>query len=123
MADSLDPSHVSHVHIAHLGKAAKKIRPVVWVYTCMCELKTHQEFTLYSYASMQHPGGEDVLLENAGRDATVPFMEVGHSKDAQSILKQYEIGMLVQVRPRASSCNSKTACRAFLPRALQEKFI
>ena len=37
------------------------------------------------------------MLENAGRDTTVPFMEVGHSKDALAMLKKYEVGMLVEV--------------------------
>ena len=45
----------------------------------------------------QHPGGEDIILEHAGRDATIPFMEVGHSKDALAILRKYQIGMLVEV--------------------------
>ncbi|XP_053692243.1 uncharacterized protein LOC128740704 [Sabethes cyaneus] len=41
-----------------------------------------------------HPGGHDVLLENAGRDATIPFNGSGHSKAAFASLKMYEIGEL-----------------------------
>ncbi|NWI94295.1 CYB5B protein, partial [Pitta sordida] len=40
----------------------------------------------------QHPGGEEVLLEQAGRDATESFEDVGHSVDAREMLKQYYIG-------------------------------
>ncbi|KFO72586.1 Cytochrome b5 type B, partial [Cuculus canorus] len=40
----------------------------------------------------QHPGGEEVLLEQAGRDATESFEDVGHSTDAREMLKQYYIG-------------------------------
>lgn len=31
----------------------------------------------------QHPGGEEVLLEKAGEDATEPFEDVSHSSDAR----------------------------------------
>ncbi|KFV08058.1 Cytochrome b5 type B, partial [Pterocles gutturalis] len=40
----------------------------------------------------QHPGGEEVVLEQAGRDATESFEDVGHSTDAREMLKQYYIG-------------------------------
>ena len=52
---------------------------------------------IFSMVICQHPGGEDIILEHAGRDATIPFMEVGHSKDALAILRKYQIGMLVEV--------------------------
>ncbi|XP_052898520.1 uncharacterized protein LOC128305214 [Anopheles moucheti] len=41
-----------------------------------------------------HPGGHDVLVENAGRDATIAFLNAGHSGTAIKSLKQYEIGEL-----------------------------
>ncbi|XP_051830668.1 cytochrome b5 type B [Antechinus flavipes] len=40
----------------------------------------------------EHPGGEEVLIEQAGRDATESFEDVGHSMDAKDMLKQYYIG-------------------------------
>ncbi|XP_039358481.1 cytochrome b5 type B isoform X2 [Mauremys reevesii] len=42
----------------------------------------------------EHPGGEEVLLEQAGKDATESFEDVGHSTDAREMLKEYFIGEL-----------------------------
>ncbi|NWX89893.1 CYB5B protein, partial [Nothoprocta ornata] len=46
----------------------------------------------------EHPGGEEVLLEQAGRDATESFEDVGHSMDAREMLKDYYIGEIHPVR-------------------------
>jgi len=43
----------------------------------------------------EHPGGEEVLLEQAGDYATEPFEDVGHSSDARELMKDYVIGELV----------------------------
>ncbi|NXW70440.1 CYB5B protein, partial [Hirundo rustica] len=53
----------------------------------------------------EHPGGEEVLLEQAGRDATESFEDVGHSSDAREMLKQYYIG---EVHPVSAPCNPQT---------------
>lgn len=42
----------------------------------------------------EHPGGEEVLLEQAGKDATESFEDVGHSTDARTMMKEYLIGEL-----------------------------
>lgn len=42
-----------------------------------------------------HPGGEEVLLEQAGKDATEEFEDVGHSSDAREIMQKYKVGELV----------------------------
>uniref|UniRef100_A0A3B3B6U5 Cytochrome b5 type B n=1 Tax=Oryzias melastigma TaxID=30732 RepID=A0A3B3B6U5_ORYME len=42
----------------------------------------------------EHPGGEEVLLEQGGADATESFEDVGHSLDAREMLQQYYIGEL-----------------------------
>ncbi|GAB6021392.1 Cytochrome b5 isoform E [Chamberlinius hualienensis] len=42
----------------------------------------------------EHPGGEEVLLEQAGKDATEAFEDVGHSTDAREMMTKYKIGDL-----------------------------
>ncbi|XP_011182432.2 cytochrome b5 [Zeugodacus cucurbitae] len=42
----------------------------------------------------EHPGGEESILEYAGRDATKAFNEVGHSTDAIKEMKSYKIGVI-----------------------------
>jgi len=42
----------------------------------------------------EHPGGEEVLLEQAGKDATEHFEDVGHSTDARTMMKDYLVGEL-----------------------------
>jgi len=41
---------------------------------------------------MEHPGGEEVILNLAGQDATDGFNDVGHSSDAKEMAKEYLIG-------------------------------
>jgi cytochrome b involved in lipid metabolism len=48
-------------------------------------------------SGFQHPGGEEILIENAGDDATEAFEDVGHSSDAREMLKDYLIGELAEV--------------------------
>ncbi|NXH16578.1 CYB5B protein, partial [Bucco capensis] len=50
----------------------------------------------------EHPGGEEVLLEQAGRDATESFEDVGHSTDAREMLQQYYLGEIHPVRASLS---------------------
>ena len=45
---------------------------------------------------MQHPGGVEILIENAGIDATENFEDVGHSSDAREMLHDYFLGKSVQ---------------------------
>jgi len=44
----------------------------------------------------EHPGGEEVLLEQAGGDATENFEDVGHSSDARELMMTYLIGELAE---------------------------
>ncbi|KGL84109.1 Cytochrome b5 [Tinamus guttatus] len=42
----------------------------------------------------EHPGGEEVLREQAGGDATENFEDVGHSTDARGLSETFIIGEL-----------------------------
>ncbi|KAI8120288.1 Cytochrome b5 [Lucilia cuprina] len=41
-----------------------------------------------------HPGGEELILEYAGKDATRAFNDAGHSIDAIQDMKMYKIGVV-----------------------------
>lgn len=47
---------------------------------------------------VEHPGGEDVLLERIGKDVTSQFEDVGHSSEARKRLKELLIGKLATDR-------------------------
>lgn len=49
------------------------------------------------FFSHQHPGGEEVLLEQAGTNSTENFEDVGHSTDAREMMKEYCIGEICEV--------------------------
>lgn len=44
----------------------------------------------------EHPGGEEILLEQTGTDASENFEDVGHSADAREMMKDYRIGELAE---------------------------
>ncbi|XP_037077598.1 cytochrome b5-like isoform X2 [Pollicipes pollicipes] len=44
----------------------------------------------------EHPGGEEVLKDMAGKVATENFEDVGHSTDARELMRKYEIGELTE---------------------------
>ncbi|XP_064640287.1 cytochrome b5-like isoform X2 [Lineus longissimus] len=55
----------------------------------------------------EHPGGEEVLLELAGAFATESFEDVGHSADARELMKDYDIGSLVEDDREVSTSTNK----------------
>ena len=55
-----------------------------------------------------HPGGEEVLLDRAGQDATEDFEDVGHSNEARKQLTQYELGELPPSERAAVSASSSS---------------
>ncbi|ELW64594.1 Cytochrome b5 type B [Tupaia chinensis] len=64
----------------------------------------------------EHPGGEEVLLEQAGADANESFEDVGHSSDAREMLKQYYIGDIhpSDLKPEGGSKDSskENSCKS-----------
>ncbi|KAJ1910385.1 Cytochrome b5 [Mycoemilia scoparia] len=66
----------------------------VKVYT-KAEVEKHKSRDdLWLVIEHKHPGGEEVLLEYAGIDATEAFRDIGHSDDAVQLLKDYYVGDL-----------------------------
>lgn len=63
---------------------------------------THKDLWLalsgkvYSVTSFlpEHPGGEEVLMDVSGQDATEAFEDVGHSDEARDLLKDLYVGEL-----------------------------
>lgn len=53
-----------------------------------------EKYSFFSLFFKQHPGGEEVLREQAGGDATENFEDVGHSTDARELSKTFIIGEL-----------------------------
>lgn len=53
----------------------------------------------------EHPGGGDLLVQVAGKDATSDFEDIGHSNHAREMLAKYKIGAMkvrgVQCSPRS----------------------
>lgn len=56
----------------------------------------------------EHPGGEEVLLEQGGGYGTEAFEDVGHSTDAREIMKDYFIGELAEADKEAETTPVKT---------------
>ncbi|KAG7844599.1 hypothetical protein KL941_003975 [Ogataea angusta] len=59
----------------------------------------------------EHPGGEEVIMDCAGTDATEPFEDIGHSEDAHEILANLEVGELkggVPAKPVVSAASSSS---------------
>ncbi|KAL7310875.1 hypothetical protein PS15m_010312 [Mucor circinelloides] len=40
----------------------------------------------------EHPGGDEILIEEGAKDASGPFEDVGHSPDAREMLEKYYVG-------------------------------
>lgn len=52
---------------------------------------------IFTHGTNYHRGGEEVLLDVAGQDATEAFEDVGHSDEAREILAGIEVGTLKRV--------------------------
>jgi len=63
----------------------------------------------------EHPGGEEVLLDVGGQDATEAFEDVGHSDEAREILDGLLVGTLKReagdppAKPKTSTTSTKTS--------------
>merc|ERR1712178_662537 len=68
----------------------------------------------------EHPGGEQTILDWAGKDGTVGFDEVGHSQDAWDMIDDYVVGMVdeseqTQSKSKKSKEDKKSSNSIFKP--------
>ncbi|KAI9250338.1 cytochrome b5 [Helicostylum pulchrum] len=59
--------------------------------------------------AQDHPGGEEAIYDEAGKDATESFEDIGHSDEAREQLQQFYIGEL------DSTCAAKAVPVAVTP--------
>lgn len=86
MAETTDPSATAGV------KLFRKEEIVEHKNKNSCWIILHDKVYDVSKFLDEHPGGEEVLLEQGGTDATENFEDVGHSTDARDLLPEYFIG-------------------------------
>ena len=59
---------------------------------------------VYDVTNFKHPGGKQILLQNAGQDATTQFEDISHSSKADEYMKDLYIG---DFEPEDDGNNSK----------------
>lgn len=64
---------------------------------CAKSLSCNAERLCVSFPD-EHPGGDEVLFNEAGKDATEAFEDVGHSDESRELLEKYEVGTFQGVR-------------------------
>ncbi|KAL4923007.1 uncharacterized protein BDV17DRAFT_285746 [Aspergillus undulatus] len=84
--------------------AAHKSRDDLWV------IIHGKVYDLTKYVR-DHPGGADVLLDVAGKDATAAYEDVGHSEDADEIMQDFLVGTAKD----ATESKRKAAVRVVQP--------
>lgn len=55
-----------------------------------------------------HPGGEEVMLDRAGQDASTDFEDVGHSDEARKELAKFQVGQLEGYDPSTAKVAAKS---------------
>ncbi|KAK9897633.1 cytochrome b5 [Cystobasidium minutum MCA 4210] len=71
----------------------------------------------------EHPGGDEVLFGEAGRDATEAFEDVGHSDEAREILAKYLVGECDEVATKGPSNADDAAKRGLSSGSSSSTFI
>ncbi|CAH0482088.1 unnamed protein product [Peronospora belbahrii] len=56
-----------------------------------------------------HPGGPEIMVDVAGKDATEEFEDIGHSNDARTQLKNYEIGQIIGDTKQQTPTKTRTS--------------
>lgn len=70
-----------------------------------CWIVLHDKVYNVTKLITSHPGGSEVMMEQAGRDATLAFRSVSHSLDAIEQVDEFLVGILparerIYLRPK-----------------------
>ncbi|OAV86169.1 hypothetical protein PTTG_30046 [Puccinia triticina 1-1 BBBD Race 1] len=65
----------------------------------------------------EHPGREEVLLSEAGKDTTEPFEDIGHSRG--TLMEQFCVGTCKQGAPTGPPATKKSSQQAHASKYLQ----
>ena len=68
-----------------------------------CWLLIHGKIYDVTQFAEEHPGGEEILFESGGKDATQDFEDVGHSPSAEDLMEKYYIGDLAGATQKPKS--------------------
>jgi cytochrome b involved in lipid metabolism len=60
----------------------------------------------------EHPGGDEVILAEAGQDATDAFEDVGHSDEARELLVDFYVGDFDESSATKAKKEAKAATKA-----------
>jgi cytochrome b involved in lipid metabolism len=76
-----------------------------------CDITKHRTafITADFFFCLQHPGGEEILLEYAGRDATLAFRGIGHEVAMLQTLERCFLGILPESERIYSTPGGKLA--------------
>ncbi|CAG0919861.1 unnamed protein product [Notodromas monacha] len=87
MPDSVEKSRLKTYKLAEVAAKNKEGACIVVIHDLVYDLTKFLE---------EHPGGEEVLLEQGGKIATEAFEDVGHSTDARDLMKNYIVGEICE---------------------------
>ncbi|KAI0307128.1 cytochrome b5 [Multifurca ochricompacta] len=68
----------------------------------------------------EHPGGDEVILSEAGKDATEAFEDVGHSDEARALLPTMLVGEFEKGPNLKAKAYQSTAAAAAMENAVQQ---
>jgi len=69
----------------------------------------------------EHPGGDEVILSEAGKDATEAFEDVGHSDEARGLLPGMQVGEFEKGENEVKAkAYQSTAAAAAMENAVQQ---
>lgn len=62
---------------------------------------------IQNYSHQSVLGGEEILIEYAGKEATETFDDIGHSQDAKDLMKKFHVGSIVEAERKPVKTKAK----------------